>query len=32
MRTGSCECGITHDRDQNAATNIRTESLRFLVT
>ncbi|WP_223824432.1 zinc ribbon domain-containing protein [Candidatus Enterovibrio escicola] len=32
MRTWSCECGITHDRDQNAATNIHTESLRLLVT
>ncbi|WP_188738045.1 RNA-guided endonuclease TnpB family protein [Shewanella inventionis] len=31
IRTWSCECGVTHDRDQNAATNIHIESLRLLV-
>lgn len=30
-RDWSCACGVMHDRDVNAAKNIRAEGLRFLV-
>lgn len=30
-RSWSCTCGVMHDRDVNAARNIRTEGLRMLV-
>lgn len=30
-RSWSCTCGLMHDRDVNAARNIRTEGLRMLV-
>lgn len=30
-RSWSCACGLTHDRDVNAASNIRSEGLRMLV-
>jgi putative transposase len=31
-RTWTCECGLTHDRDENAARNIRTEGLSLLTS
>ena len=30
IRTMRCNCGLTMDRDQNAAINIKTEGLRIL--
>ena len=31
-RTWQCDCGAVHDRDENAARNIRTEGIRLLTS